>query len=197
MAQMYDHQLNATKGWPSPSALDYSAKKSADVDYDLRAGQVCHLNADGELEPGCRRWQVPLFIFQGSTEFDTDNSSQNDEWYPITPSGNIMCLVGLGAYELWTTEFDTTLTYAVGDPLRSPVGNTSGDELLSGILTNADVLTVVDTIASAGDKYTNICGIATAGIAAGRTVTGPEYTNAYGKAVLAFWPVWFPGHPTE
>lgn len=189
--QMYDHMLNADKGWPSQTALDYAAKISANVLYDLTAGQVCHLNASGELEPGVVRWQMPLFIFQGKNDLDVNNSN-NGEWYPISPSGRVMCLVGKGPFELWTTEFDSDLTYAPNEPLIAPTGNAAidvhdGGGTESGRLTNNITYTIADTIASSGNKWQAVCGIVSKG----------KFTNAYGKTVLAFWPVWFPGHPTQ
>ncbi len=183
--QMYDHMLNASKGWPSQTALDYTAKISANVLYDLRAGQICSLNSAGELEPGCRRWSMALFLLQGANDLDV--VATTGDWYPISPGGNVACLVATGGFELWTTEFDSTQTYVPGEPLRSPVGNSSGAELTSGILTNQSVLAISATIASSGDKYTNICGIVSKG----------KFTNAYGKSCLGFWPVYYPGHPTE
>lgn len=184
--QMYTHMLNAEKGWPSQTALDFSAKISANVDFDMPAGRCCHLNSSGELEPGVVRWQMPLFIFQGANSFDV-NPSGGGQWWPATPTGKVMALVATGGYELWTTEYDTDLTYNRNDPLRAPTGNTAGDEDTAGVLTNDDVLTVVDTIASASDKYTAIVGIVSQGVK----------TNAYGVSVLCFWPVYHPGHPTE
>ncbi len=189
--QMFDHMLNPDKGWPSPTALDFTAKISANVLYALTAGQVCHLNSVGELEPGVKAWQMPLFIFQGAESLDVNNSSAGG-WYPISPTGKVMCLVGKGPYELWTTEFNTSLTYAPNDPLRAPVGNAAidiagGGGAESGRLTNSITYTIADTIASSGNKWQAICGIVSKG----------KFTNAYGKSSLAFWPVHLPGHPTE
>ena len=186
--QMYTNMLNAEKGWPSQTALDFTAKISANVLYDLRAGQCCHLNSSGELEPGVVRWQMPLFIFQGKNSFDVNNSN-NGQWYPISPTGRVMALVATGALELWTTEFDTAQTYNRNDPLRSPTGNAATNEVTtpSGWLTNQSVLTVVDTIANGANKYTAIVGIVSQGVK----------TNAYKVSVLCFWPVYHPGHPSE
>jgi len=187
--QVFTHMLNPLKGWPSPYALDKTAKYSSNVGYDMVAGQVCHLNSSGELEPGAYRWQMPLFIFQGVNELDVNNAptTSSGPWWPVTPTGRIMCLVAKGPFEFWTTEFDTDQTYAINDPLRAPTGNSSGSEGTSGVLTNQGVIAISDTIASGSNKYTNICGI----------VSGAVYTNNYGVSVLPFWPVYYPGHPSE
>ena len=174
--QMFDHMLNPVKGWPHQAALDFQAKISANVLYDMRAGQCAHINASGELEPGAQLLQMPLFMFQGANDFDVNNQ-RNDQWTPISPSGRIMCLPGKGAYELETTEFDSTQSYLPNDHLVAPVGNTSGDEFTSGVLTNA----------SPGGLYVagmkNRVGVVSRG----------KFTNAYGKQVVAFWPIYLPG----
>lgn len=194
------HRLNPSKGWPSNSALDSSYKISDNVDYDMRPGQCGHLNSVGEIEPGCVAWQMPLFLFGGAASLDVMNTPGTN-WWPISPGGRVACFPGKAPLELWTTEFDDQ-TYACNDPLRSPTGLTSGDEFVSGMLTNQGVKTVVDTIASSSDKWTAIVGIAcipsnpavSQGSAA---VTSPVYTNCDGVDCLAFWPVHYPGHPTQ
>lgn len=181
-SQAYDYHLNPVKGWPNPAALDFVAKASSNVLYDLRAGQVCHLNSSGQLEPGAYGKQMPLFIFQGAAEYDV-NTASSDQWIPITPSGNIMCLVGIGSVELETTEFVPGLTYAPNDHLKSTKnGNAATDEGLvskrptsnsSGVLTNASVT-----------LYTNtVVGVVSRGL----------FTNYNKKQMLAFWPVYIPG----
>jgi hypothetical protein len=102
-SQSYDYHLNPTKGWPHPAALDFVAKIAPGVTYDMRAGQCAHLNSSGLLEPGVAAAQMPLFLFQGANEYDTNNAS-GSQWVPITPRGYIMCLVAKGAVELETTE---------------------------------------------------------------------------------------------
>ncbi|MEM0441522.1 MAG: hypothetical protein QW463_08000 [Candidatus Caldarchaeum sp.] len=192
---MTAHVLNPEKGWPSPQALDFTAKISPNVLYDMTPGQCGHLNDAGEIEPGCRRWQMPLFLFQGKRSLDVDNSPANPgDWFPIQPSGRVMCLVGKGPFELWTTEFQESMTYLPNQPLRAPVGNAANDKkggggADSGILTNAGVVPIRDdTIAAnATTKWTAVVGIVSKGV----------FTNAFGRKVLAFWPVWFPGHPNE
>jgi len=180
-SQTYSHHLNPTKGWPHPGAMDFTAKVSANVLYDMRAGQCAHLNSSGQLEPGVQLAQMPLFLFQGVNEHDTNNAS-GDEWIPVTPSGNIMCIPGKAAVELETTEFVPSLTYAPNDLLRSPVGNSSGAEALtndrpttssSGVLRN-DSVTLYTTA---------VVGVVSRGV----------FTNYFKKQLLAFWPVYLPG----
>lgn len=180
--QMFDHMLNADKGWPSQTALDFTANISANVLYALQPGQVCHLNSSLQLEPGVANWQMPMFIIQGANDLDVNNAN-NGQWYPISPRGGVACLVGKGPYELWTTEFDTTQTYTPNQPLRAPTGLAANQAGISGTLTNQGVI----AIATSSTTYTAICGLVSKGVV----------TNAYGKQVLCFWPVWYPGNPSE
>jgi hypothetical protein len=190
MAQMYANMLNPTKGWPT-GPLDYTAKQSANCLYKMRSGQVGHLNASGDIEPGVVAWQMPLFCFYAQKEVDVGQDAVDTpgtDWYPVTPSQRFFCIVGKAAVELWTTEFDTTQTYLPNQPLRAPTGNAlvndkGGGGTLSGALTNQGVIAVNGSSAN----YTNVCGIA----------TGPAYTNKYGVSVLPFWPVWYPGNTAE
>ena len=172
--QMFDHMLNPAKGWPSQSALDCTARISANVLYDLVAGQVCHLNAQGEIEPGVISTQMGLFIFQGKNDLDVNNQG-NDQWIPVSPTGKVMALVATGAFELETTEFDATQVYARNQLLRAPVGNGVNDyvALGSGRLTNQGVTLYT----------TAVCGVVSRGV----------FKNNYGKNVLAYWPVYLPG----
>jgi len=174
--QMFDHMLNPAKGWPSQAALDFTAKISPNVQYDLRPGQCCHLNQAGELEPGVQLLQMGLFIFQGANDLDVNNQ-RNDQWTPISPTGRVVCFVAKGPFELETTEYITTLTYNRNDHLRAPVGNTPADEFVSGVLTNA----ALGNLYSA--NMTARVGVVSRGV----------FKNSYGKNVLSFWPIYLPG----
>jgi hypothetical protein len=177
--QMFDHMLNPVKGWPHMAALDFSAKISANVLYDMRAGQVAHINVAGELEPGVQLLQMGLFMFQGKNDFDVNNQ-RNDQWTPISPSGRVMVLVAKGGYELESTEADFTLAYNPNDHLQAPVGLGAGFEFISGVLTNAALGALYDT--GAGTMKARV-GVVSRG----------AFVNAYGKQVLAFWPIYLPG----
>jgi hypothetical protein len=172
---MFDHMLNPAKGWPSPTALDFRAKASPAVLWDMVSGLGCHLNPSGLLEPGIVNTQMGLFPFQGVNELDVNNAQSTGQWIPINPSGNIMELVAKGPYELETTEFDQAQTYVPNQPLRAPTGLTAAAP--GGALTNQGI--VIGTNA--------ICGVVSRG----------TFRNSYGKPALAFWPVWFPGAAGE
>lgn len=175
IGQMFDHMLNPVKGWPSPYALDFRAKAAAG--QDIKPGCCCSLDANGNLVLGVVRHRMGLFAFQGTSSLDVVQNA-NEHWVSVNPSGNIMCLVATGGYELETTEFDTTQTYNRNDPLRA--------RTTDGKLTNQNVVLFSQTNNPATDS-TAVVGIVSRG----------RFKNAYGRDVLAFWPVWAPGRATE
>lgn len=179
----YDHHLNPSKGWPSEAPLDHVAKQSANVLYSLRAGQCAHLNSAGELEPGVQLGQMGLFLFQGKDSYDVSTAS-DDVHIPVTPSGNIMCVVAKAAVELETTEFVGSLTYAPNDYLRSPVGNAASAEALSGTPARP-------TTASSGVLRNDTITLYTTAIVG--VVSRGVFTNYNSRQMLAFWPVYLPG----
>ena len=191
--QMFTNQLNPAKGWPSPSALDCRAKISPLVLYSMVAGQAAHIDNSGLIQPGVVNNTMGVFIFQGANEYDTNNTPSPGQWYPINPSGNILCLVAKAPYELESTEFDATQTYTPNQPLRAPSGNTAtayGGQTAgpnSGQLTNQSVVLYSQTN-TPQSSATAVCGIVS-----NRGV----FKNSYGQAVVAFWPVWAPGRSTE
>lgn len=188
--QMFTNMLNPAKGWPSPSALDFRAKISANVLYSMVAGQAAHLNSAGQLEPGVVNNNMGLFLFQGATDLDVANTVGTaggiTQWIPINPVGWVMCLVAKAPFELETSEFDTTQSYVFNQPLRAPSGNGAGAYPGSGQLTNQSVVLYSQTN-TPQTSSTAVCGLVSRG----------TFKNSYGIPTLAFWPVWAPGRSTE
>lgn len=176
--QMFEFMLNPVKGWPHQAALDYHAKAASGV--TIRAGMACSLNAAGELVPGVVRHRMGMFAFTSGNEFDV-STNYGGQWHVQIPQGNLLCLVATGAYELQTTEFDSAQTYNINDPLRAESTGAN-----AGKLTNAGVVLASQTNTPATSS-TAVVGI----------VSRPVARNAYGKNVLSFWPVWYPGRATE
>lgn len=177
MAQMFDHTLDAVKGWFHMAALDFTSKLSSNVTITAYAGRCVHLNAAGEFETGVVGRQMPIFLLQTSTDSDVSNSG-GGIWYPIAPEGNITGLVAQGAYELETTEFDSAQTYLPNDYLRAIVANTT--QATGGRLTNAGVTTIED----AGSNPTAVVGVVS---------RAPRKRQSDRNYVLAFWPTYKPG----
>jgi hypothetical protein len=176
VSMMFDTTLTGLKGWPSPVALDFTAKFDAAVTLNpVPAGVVVHLNGSGKFELGAQLLQMPLFLIQNSTDFDVANAGGNN-WTAVAPAGNVTGLVATGGYELETTAFDTAQTYAPNDHLTSVISNSASN---GGSLTNQSL-----GVLYAASGMTNRCGVVSRG----------KYTNAYGKTVLAFWPIYLPGN---
>lgn len=172
----FSHGLDPLKGWPSPYAVDFTAKLSANVTISpFYAGRVVHLNASGELETGMgtSNNKMPMFTLQNSDDPSVKNdggtpSTDTGVWVGISPSGGINCLVAVGAYELESTEYVTGTSYAPGDWLKATFANT-----------NAATGGVIDKQATV---TSGICGVVSRG----------ARTNAHGVSVLAFWPWYLP-----
>ncbi len=177
--RMTTHTLNPAKGWPRPSALDFAAKFDATQLATVSglvafAGRCVHLSDAGRYKFGCDGRAMPLFIFQNSDDPDVANdggdaTADTGVWVAVAPTGVIMALVAVGAYELETTEFDSAQTYKPNDTLAAPTGTTLAT---CGVLTN-----------QSATPYTNaVVGVVSRG----------KYTNSFGFSVLAFWPVYCP-----
>jgi len=118
-AQMYDHELNPVKGWPSPYALDKSAEIASGV-LGILAGMCISLDAgSGKWKRGCLNGEMPCFAFQNQGDFDVASDVGN------ISGGNLTGLVATGGYELETTEY-TGSGFTVQIPLtaeNTPGGN--------------------------------------------------------------------------
>lgn len=176
MAQMFDHTLDAVKGWFHMAALDFTAKLSSTETVTAYAGRVVHLNDDGEFELGCKGSQMPIFLLQNGGDSDVTNDG-GTVWYPIGPDGNLTGLVAKGAYELETTEYDSAQTYVPNDYLKA--NNTDGNAA-KGKLTNQGISTLVN----GGSNPTAIVGVVS---------RAPRKRQSDRNNVLAFWPVYHPG----
>lgn len=180
--QMTAHMLDAIKGWPSPHAVDYHAKLSANVTIDpVFAGRCVHLNSVGDFEMGVTddvgNCEMPLFLFQNSDDPDVANdggdaATEAGVWVPTAPTGAMMALVAVGAYELFSTEFEPEATagvYAPNDPISATPDNTNATT--GGRLTKSGITAYGD----------HLVGIVSRGL-----------ISRYGRSVLAFWPYLLP-----
>ena len=165
-AQMYDHELNPTKGWPSPYAVDKAAEfVAADASEVAYRGQVVSLNAAAKFQLGLECGAMPIFLLNTSTDYDV----VGDDGNLVGGTGGIPVMSGLVAIsglELESTEYDSTGTYAPNDKLTA---GAPGDA-------DAGVLKI-------GVAYADtVCGVVSDGV----------ITNEFRKTVLRFWPVFLP-----
>ena len=177
-AQMYDHELNVLKGWPSPYAVEKPAKIDATETLTILAGRCCYLTASGGLKMGCPYNKadalapMPMWAWPNSSDFDVSGDVGN------TISGTMMALPAKGAYEFETTEFKGT-GFLPNQALCADAGSTAADRGLVKCRSLA---------ATGSGNEDMVVGIVS---------TGPKgevgiHTNSYGKSVVSFWPVYLP-----
>jgi hypothetical protein len=162
-AQMFDHELNVVKGWPSPYAVDKSATLAAG-ETGITAGMVVSLNAAGSFVRGLSdaNKAVPCFAFPNQQDYDVMSDVGN------VTGGHLMAIPALTGYEMETTEFVTGETYAPNQELT--VENVDADD--KGKITP-------------GAYGTNlICGIVSDG--------DQPRTNDHRKEVVRFWGYFLP-----
>ncbi|RIZ71268.1 MAG: hypothetical protein D0530_04900 [Methylococcales bacterium] len=163
-AQMFDHELNPIKGWPSPYALD-KALNVKSGEPAIYAGSVVSIDpTTGALRLGLIDNAMPLFAFQNSYDLDVVGDDGNLVGQG-TSTPRINTLVAVGSYELESTQF-VAGSYAPNAQLTSPAPAAAN----AGLLTS-------------GAFGTNtICGI----------VSDGTLTNEFRKGVIRFWPVFLP-----
>lgn len=175
--------MDVKKGWFDMSSLDYSAKMDATVTAVVPAGSVVHLTAAGDFTPGASNTQPAIFLIQGNDDPDVANPGgaglDRSQFLhvPVAPTGKMSGLVATGGYEIASTAFDASETYAPGDLL------TAGND---GQLTNQGAVQFVNPIV--GVVSSGLRGMAIANANA-----TDEVLNHNGMAALSFWSVWLPG----
>lgn len=172
---MFEHGLDVKKGWFDMASLDYDAKLASVVEYDVPRGRVVHVDSDGSFRPGAHNTGVAVFLLNGSADADVSNpgttAAGNFMHRAISPSGKMSGLVATGGYEISTTEFDSSRSYAPGDLLTA--AQSLDDVTVGGVLTNESVT-----------QYVNpVVGVVSSGKA----------KNHNGVQSLSFWCVWLPG----
>lgn len=167
--QMTANTLNALKGWPQPAAVDFHTEY-ADSCFDevsvVLAGSVVHIDSTGKYALGVGNDKVmPLFTFNNSDDPDVvneggDPATEKGVWIAISPTGQAMALVAVGAYELVSTAF-VAGAYYPNDPLTAAKTGANAGKLAAGVM------------------HTNmIVGLVSRGV----------IDNGYGHDALAFWP---------
>jgi hypothetical protein len=198
--QMYTHELNPTKGWPSPAALDKRGVLDVATDAvgTVYAGMCIHKSpaASGSFRLGLPAASksagtapMPVFVFQNATDFDVtidatgifgNNSTQNivgmsasdaGSTTPVSQKPVLGGLVATGGYELQTTEFTGTPT--TGQVLTSLTS--SADPTNCGKI-------AVATTGSTITAGTILCGVVSDGVVSNDHVGGPN--------LLQFWPIY-------
>jgi len=163
--------MDVKKGWFDMASLDYSAKLAPTVTEEIPAGRVVHVDENGNFVPGAHNTNMAIFLIQGSEDADVVNpgGAVSDPsvflHVPVRPSGNMSGLVATGGYEIASTEFDKSQTYAPGDLLTADS---------DGVITNEDVVQFVNPVV-------------------GVVSSGKVDRNHNNIPALSFWCCWLPG----
>jgi len=174
-AQMFDHELNIVKGWPSPYALD-KTKEIDTLETDvILAGRVCYITPADKIKMGCpyntgeSLAPMPLFAWPSSNDLDVRSDVGN------IAGGHMMCLPAKGAYEMETTEFkhggflpNVPLVVDSGGVVPADRGKIKAGSLLTAGLAANEHL-VVGVVSDAGPLI-----------------------NSFRKQMVRFWPVYLP-----
>lgn len=189
--QMTAETLNALKGWPQMAAVDFTAEFDTAVWPSgmtrVPPGSVVHLKASGKFALGLgankRMQAMPMFTFNGSDDPDVlndggDAATLKGVFIPISPTGQAMALVAVGAYELVSTNFDVdaAATYVPNAPLTA-LGGTATTKLTDTVTFASGALVVASAIYAE-----TVCGIVSRGVV----------DNGYGHDAVAFWPTYIP-----
>ena len=132
---MQDHKLNVLKGAGNkPFALTYRSKMASGV--SANAGMCVHLDSDGLYALGVGNTvKVPLFLWQNDDDYDVsqgnnagDPATDQEVYIGIGPEGDMTSFVGLGAVELFSTEYTGSDSgFVPNAPLTSAAsGGTAG-----------------------------------------------------------------------
>lgn len=122
-AQMFTHEVNAKKGWPSPYAVDFAAPLSSVNTVQFNRGAGAYLDENGDFRIGSTPGAVTIFLRQGITDLDANSDVGNI-------SGGVWAgFVATGAYELYSTEF--VLDNYVPNDYLQVVGNGANIGLLA------------------------------------------------------------------
>ena len=146
-AQMFDHELNPTKGWPSPYAVDKALPPATGVTA-INAGTGVSIDpTTGNLVLGfSTAGAMAMWAFQGQNDFDVNGDVGN------IISGNINCLVAIGSYELETTEYIGT-SFPPQTPLTLDASTGKVEAAGGGITGTADVCGVVSNLGPILNAY--------------------------------------------
>lgn len=164
-AQMYDHELNGRKGWPSPYAVDFVADVALDEGDAIYRGQVMSLDADAKLQKGLACAAMAIFALNSSADFDVV-SDEGGLVGGADGAPRMSGIVAVSAVELESTEYDDAQSYAPNQALTA--GAPGADD--AGVI-------------KPGVPYNDtICGVTSSGVV----------SNEFQKNWLRFWPVWLP-----
>jgi len=157
-SQDYDHLVHPKAGSDGMHDLQYHS--SAASGQSFNRGALVSLDSSGNLVTGCGDHDMPMWAINATNDFDVNSDVGN------IIDGQIGCWVAIGGYELFTTEYVTTETYA------------------PNALLTAGLTTDLGKVKGAAAAYSNA-------VVVGCVSKGVE-TDVYSQTILNFWPLFIP-----
>lgn len=124
--RQYDHAAVIAHGAHPEYRVEFDAPlKNETASKSVRQGSIVSLNADGEYILGCPggttfNYPVPCVCLKNAADPDVTTGVAGTTYRSSTYSavgGKITAIPCTAGYEIETTEFDTTATYAPNDAL--------------------------------------------------------------------------------
>jgi len=150
--QVYDHTLNARKGWAL--GLDLPLEKALPIASGLSnrvyRGRVVHIDSNTyklgvNNANSTSRCRIPAFAFANENDPDVNPNLGN------ISGGVLNALLAIGTFELESTEFDANGTYDCGSYLTSDDGSGSSG---TGVIKTGALATdtIVGIISEKGEQ---------------------------------------------
>lgn len=176
---MYDHKVDVVHGPPSNHRVEYFARIAERQSY--KRGACVSADSNGFLVKGCAAGTVgnrpmPMIALQGTDDLDVLTDTYN--------VGNAIgsALVGIGGYEVATTEFikqtgNAPIAYSVNDLITA---DSDGNYTKAGV--------------DAGGATIPICGVVSVATNGSTRVNdlGTKTSSNYDVPLLTFWMVYLP-----
>lgn len=163
--QMFDRSSVVKRG-PNPMSGRLELTTQLGSGETVYPGHVCSLNSDGQLIRGLSAGSgvnrpMPLFS-TGDTELDTDVDGQQGNF----AGGYIGAVVATGGFEIQTTQYVSSASYAINDLLTVATGDDKG------LVTKASAIYSTQAIVGCVSKKVQ--------------------ANEFSKNVLTFWTMFLP-----
>lgn len=176
MPSIVDSWLDVLRGYHPLWSLTKAVRVESASEPNAKIGRVGRLNASGEwvAGPGTAA-EVPLFILP---ENSVGVGWQSPDFTTGLPQGMRHCLVGLGAFECQTTEYDTGQSYSVNDVLTA---TPNGLVTKAGAAMHTSWVIGIVSYAQVGEGINYFVG-----------TEGPSGVNVFRRNVLTFWTYFHP-----
>ena len=189
--RMYTHFCEPVRGGDSGQLVKIRPVDPSNLDT-LISGRVGSLNSSGQIQLGlASSTAMPLFVFKGVDQpsvYSPGGDGTNTYWVggnSFAAGTTALALVASGGWEIQTTEFDTSKTYACNDLLtvdnsNGKVTNDAGGQSVTPYTTPVvGVCSVHENAQNNQEPFV--------------TAQPPRGVSANGIETLTFWSVYLPG----